>query len=102
MIVYWPRVDCKKATLDIHLKLRFSIAMSAIKQVVDDFSGGQAALARELGISPQAVSQWVRGRRPVPPRLAIRIESATGGAVSRHDLRPDIFGPSPTQQGEAA
>ena len=47
------------------------------------------------GISPQAVSQWKR----VPPAWCIQLEEKTG--VSRHELRPDIFGPSP-QQGAAA
>jgi DNA-binding transcriptional regulator YdaS (Cro superfamily) len=44
-------------------------------------------------ITPQAVSQWKR----VPPAWCIPLEAATG--VSRHELRPDIFGPS---QGKAA
>lgn len=47
-------------------------------------------------ISPQAVSQWKR----VPPAWCIPLEAATG--VSRHDMRPDIFGPSPASQGKAA
>jgi len=52
--------------------------------------GGNNALAAVLGTSPQAVSQWDR----VPPGRAIAVECATG--VSRHELRPDIFGPAPT------
>lgn len=67
--------------------------MDAITSATSKFEGGQAALARALEVSPQAVSQWVKGRRPVPPRLAIRIEELTG--VSRHELRPDVFGAAP-------
>lgn len=72
--------------------------MNAISLAVQKLEGGQAALARELKITPQAVNQWVTGRRPVPARLALRIEELTG--VTRHDLRPDIFGDAPA--GEAA
>ncbi|MFK3647937.1 transcriptional regulator [Lysobacter enzymogenes] len=81
--------------------------MSAISRAIDKFPGGQAALARELNVRPQAVSQWLarvkdpqgkRGR-PIPPRLALLIESLTG--VSRHDLRPDIFGEASAATGQA-
>lgn len=61
--------------------------------------GGRASLARELGVSPQAVYQWVKGIRPVSPRLAIKIESLTG--VSRYDLRVDVFGPAPAGEQPA-
>ncbi len=33
--------------------------------------------------------------------LARRLDEESGGAVSRHDLRPDVFGPAP-EKGEAA
>ena len=66
--------------------------MSAITTAIEKQGSGQAGIARLLGVSPQAVSQWVSGMRPVPPRHAIAIEAATG--VSRHDLRPDVFGPA--------
>lgn len=38
-----------------------------------------------------AVSHW--RRRGVPLARAIAIERATAGAVTRAELRPDIFGP---------
>lgn len=57
--------------------------------------GGPTALARELGgITSQAVSLW----RKVPVERVIDVERVTG--ISRHDLRPDIFGPAPS--GDAA
>lgn len=74
--------------------------MDAITEAVSRTEGGQAALARALGVTPQAVSQWVKGTRPVPPRHAIAIELATG--VSRHDLRPDIFGAAESATDQAA
>lgn len=52
-------------------------------------SGGVASLAKQLGISSQAVSQW----SSTPVKHCPKIEKATSGAVTRADLRPDIFGP---------
>lgn len=54
-------------------------------------AGGPAKVGAILGITSQAVSQWHR----VPPEHCIPLERATSGALSRHDLRPDIFGPAP-------
>lgn len=54
--------------------------------------GGQAALARALGIQPALVYQWITGRRPLAAHHCLTVERVSG--VSRHDLRPDVFGPS--------
>ena len=48
-------------------------------------AGSMGKLARLLGISQQAVSQW----REVPTRHIIAIEHATG--VPREVLRPDLY-----------
>lgn len=53
-----------------------------------EMAGGNAALARHVGVTPQAISQWKR----VPADKAIKVEEATGGTISRHALRPDVFG----------
>lgn len=50
--------------------------------------GGPAALARTLGITSQAVSQWDR----VPVERAFEVERATNGQVTAEELRPDFFG----------
>ena len=50
----------------------------------------QAALAARLGVQPPAVCKWERGR--IPPERVLDIERETG--ISRHDLRPDIYGPA--------
>ena len=52
--------------------------------------GGQAALARILGVKPPSVNQWVNGDRPVPAERCPDIEAATAGAVTCEELRPDI------------
>lgn len=52
--------------------------------------GGQSALARKLGCTSQAVSKMCATGR-VPAERVLAIEEATGGAVTRHDLRPDLY-----------
>ncbi|WP_080951700.1 transcriptional regulator [Xanthomonas citri] len=75
--------------------------MNAIAIAIENYGAGQAGIARLLGVTPQAVNQWVTSSRSVPPRHVLAIETATG--VSRHDLRPDVFGPAPANPaGEVA
>ena len=66
--------------------------MDPIKQAVKAVGGQQSELAKRISVSPQIVNQWVTGKRPVPAHHCIAIEEATGGAVTRYDLRPDVFG----------
>lgn len=65
--------------------------MTALDRAVQS-AGSQQALAQRLGIKPPSVSGWY-DRRRVPAERCIAIELATG--VSRHQLRPDVFGPDP-------
>lgn len=55
-------------------------------------AGGQSALAKAINVTPPMVWQWINGLRPVPAHHCIPIEEATGGKVTRYDLRPDVFG----------
>jgi len=50
-------------------------------------AGSLADLAKKLDLTVQAVCQW----KEVPPERCLQVESITG--VSRHILRPDIYGP---------
>ncbi len=60
----------------------------ALKRAVA-LAGGLTALARGLGISPQAISQW----QQVPATRVLAVERATDGAVTRSELRPDLYPP---------
>ncbi len=63
--------------------------------------GKNVDLAKLLGITESAVSQW----KTIPPDRAIEIEQKTGGRVTRYQLRPDYFGQPPapaTPASEAA
>ncbi len=61
---------------------------SAIDPAIKHF-GSQTALAKAIGVTPQTVNQWVRGIRSVPVGKCLAIETKTGGAVKRRDLRPN-------------
>ena len=53
------------------------------------------SLADACGTKPVYLSHVARGHRRASHTLANAIEAATDGAVTVHDLRPDIFGPAP-------
>lgn len=58
---------------------------------------GQNRAAEIIGVTQGAVSQWLNAKVRITAERAIKIEAATGGAVTRADLRPDVFG-APSQQ----
>lgn len=49
----------------------------------------QSEFARRIGLSQSMLYQMIKGLRPVPEKICVRIERATAGAVTRRDLRPD-------------
>ncbi|OCJ38155.1 Cro/CI family transcriptional regulator [Agrobacterium tumefaciens] len=49
-------------------------------------AGGASAIARAIGVTPQAVAQW----KAIPPEHVLKLEKAFG--VSRYVQRPDVFG----------
>lgn len=59
----------------------------------------QAAFAALVDVTQGRVSQWLKGET-IPVERALAIEAATKHAVTRYDLRPDVFGPAPA--GKAA
>jgi len=64
--------------------------------------GGQAALARILGVTQPNVWHWLHKSERVPGEYVLKIEAATGGKVSRYDLRPDLYPPNMTRLEPAA
>lgn len=54
-------------------------------------AGGARLIARALNITPQAVIQWAH----VPAKHVLEVERLSG--ISRYELRPDIYGPPPSQ-----
>jgi DNA-binding transcriptional regulator YdaS (Cro superfamily) len=56
-----------------------------------DVRGAKSEMAEYLKISPTWMALLIAGRRKASPVLALAIEKATGGLVTRQELRPDIF-----------
>ena len=58
----------------------------------DKKRGAKDALAKKLNISRTWMSQLISGREVCSAELAVEIERLTAGAVTRKELRPDLFG----------
>jgi len=61
-----------------------------------EIMGSQTALARACGVEQGHVWHWLNRAKKLPAERAIQIEHATNGRVTRHQLRPDLFGPPQT------
>lgn len=61
-------------------------------------ANGPSGLARALRVKPNVVGMW-RVRNSVPGGWVLAIERATNGRVTRHELRPDIFGAASSGEG---
>ena len=55
-------------------------------------AGTKARLAKLVGVSPQAITKWLKSG--VPAERVLAVERETG--VSRHVLRPDIYPSEPS------
>lgn len=51
--------------------------------------GSQRALAQAVGLGQTAISNWIKRGSTVPAEHCAAIETATAGAVTRRDLRPN-------------
>jgi hypothetical protein len=54
--------------------------------------GAKIEMARHLGITAEWMSKLIAQKVQPSPVLARALEDATGGLVTRKDLRPDLFG----------
>lgn len=55
--------------------------------------GSQAKLAEAIGCSQQQISYLLKAKS-ITAEMAKALDDSTDGQVSRHMLRPDIFGPA--------
>jgi DNA-binding transcriptional regulator YdaS (Cro superfamily) len=70
------------------------MSIQALRHIIRRHLKSQTATARVVGVSPQAVSEILRRGKRVPAEWCLKLEAATHGAVSAHDLRPDLY-PAP-------
>ncbi|MFZ5674312.1 MAG: transcriptional regulator [Pseudomonadota bacterium] len=64
--------------------------------------GGQVPLALKAGVRQQTISKLLNRQHAVSAEVAVKIERATEGKVTREDLRPDIFRPTPAHMDAAS
>lgn len=89
-MLYQVYEDCLDFLSRLSLMDRMAPKDPSIQKAIEA-AGTSKELARRLGITPQALSQWKR----VPPLRALLVERVTG--IPRHELRPDIY-PAPSQK----
>ena len=65
--------------------------MQSLRKFIAKPGMGQKEAAKLFGVSQGLVSHWLAGRRRITAERAKQIEQATAGAVTRADLRPDLF-----------
>jgi DNA-binding transcriptional regulator YdaS (Cro superfamily) len=59
-----------------------------LKTYISSERGRAVALAADLGVSASYLSQMANGLAPISPERCVEIWRATGGTVTRQDLRP--------------
>jgi DNA-binding transcriptional regulator YdaS (Cro superfamily) len=74
---------------------RYIVPGPMVKKAIEKV-GGLTVLADKLGVPKQNVFGWWR----IPGEWVLRVENATG--ISRHELRPDIYGPEEQVQDKEA
>ena len=62
-------------------------------------AGSQSAFGRLIGKRQSHVFYWLNEAKQLPAEHVLTVERETG--ISRHDLRPDVYGPAPTAAGDA-
>lgn len=63
--------------------------MNAVSDAIK-ISGGPAAVARELGVTVQAVCFWRDGLRTIPAEHCITLERLCQRRVRCEEMRPDV------------
>lgn len=83
---------CVEAHIDREAKSLFIGHMGGTPLAVAvELVGGQAQLARMIGVSQPHVWHWLHKAERVPAEHVIAIEKATGGRITRAQLRPDLY-----------
>lgn len=56
-----------------------------------DLIGSESAMADVVGVKQPSVNYILNSGKKVPAEWCISIEEATGGKITRHQLRPDLY-----------
>ena len=60
-----------------------------INKAAIEAAGGPSKVAKELGVTVQAVCFWRDGKREMPPEYCATLERMGEGRVTRKQMRPD-------------
>jgi DNA-binding transcriptional regulator YdaS (Cro superfamily) len=63
--------------------------IKALRQAIREHFRTQVALARAVGVTPQAVSDVLKRGKRVPAEWCVKLEQATG--IAAHAFRPDLY-----------
>lgn len=69
----------------------YNAGMNLQEYFSSDVRGAKGEMAEYLKITPTWMALLIAGTRQPSPMLALKIEEATQGMVTRQELRPDIF-----------
>ena len=56
-----------------------------------DILGSERAVASVVGVKQPSVNYILNAGKKVPAEWCIPLEQATGGKITRHQLRPDLY-----------
>lgn len=70
----------------------YGSGMTGLEKAIE-LAGGQAALARLLGVKQGHVWYWLRKTGRVPAEKVLPTVEALDGKISRRELRPDLYPP---------
>lgn len=65
--------------------------MKLLKKYLKDNGLNQTQFAEIVGVNQGLVSMWLNDKVRMTPEWVLQVERATGKALSRYDLRPDIY-----------
>jgi DNA-binding transcriptional regulator YdaS (Cro superfamily) len=85
-----------KRKVYFNLKLMYTCRQGTTMMTLQEYFsteplGARGEMAEYLGISLTWLSLLIHERRTASAALAVKIEKATQGLVTRKDLRPDLF-----------
>ena len=69
--------------------------IGALRQAIRQHFRTQVALARAVGVTPQAVSEVLKRDKRVPAEWCVKLQQATG--TPAHEFRPDLYPPKEEQ-----
>ncbi|WP_416358195.1 YdaS family helix-turn-helix protein [Aureimonas phyllosphaerae] len=78
--------------------------MSSFRPLVQEavrLAGSQQKLADAAGCSQQQISYLLHQADRISAEMAVSLEKATDGQISRNHFRPDVFGPPPSSEAAA-